>query len=54
MDHSVSVLNHYVDLMDILGKKKDYTAIGNFLSGQAQILKNELEVTKTNYEMLQQ
>jgi hypothetical protein len=38
MEHQTSVLEHYKSMMDILGKSKDYNAIGNILDGQVKTL----------------
>jgi F0F1-type ATP synthase membrane subunit b/b' len=38
--------------MDVLGKSKDYDAMGNFLSGRASTIKDRLDVEKANYDVL--
>ena len=52
MEHLTSVFDHYLGLMDLLGKKKDYDAIGNFLGGKAETLRDRLDVSKEYYNML--
>ena len=44
LEHLTSVFDHYMNLMDILGKSKDYEAMGNFLQGKADTLRDQLEV----------
>lgn len=46
MEHLTSVFDYYLDLMDILGKSKDYDVIGDFLQGKADTLRNQLDVQK--------
>lgn len=52
MEHLTGVLDHYTNLMNILGKQKDYESIDNFLSGKASTLGDQLKVAQSNYEML--
>ena len=40
LEHLTSVFDHYMNLMDILGKSKDYEAMGNFLQGKADTLRD--------------
>jgi hypothetical protein len=51
MDHLNGVLDHYSDIMGILGKEKDYNAMGVILGGKANNLKNDLAVAKDNLAM---
>ena len=51
MDHHVAVLEHYQNLMSILGKETDFNALGIILEGQAKTAENALKVSKENYEM---
>ena len=52
ISHGTKVLEHYTDLMDVLGKSKDYDAMGNFLTGRASTIKDRLDVEKANYDVL--
>ena len=52
LNHLSKVFDHYVNLMDIFGKSKDYDAMGNFLQGQADVIKNELDVIEDYYDGL--
>ena len=52
MEHLTGVFDHYLNLMDILGKSKDYDAIGNFLGGKADTIKDRLDVAEDYYDML--
>jgi hypothetical protein len=54
MEHLTGVFDHYTSLMEILGKQKDYTAMGNFLGGKADTIKDRLDVAKEYYEMLKE
>ena len=54
MEHLTDVFDHYLNLMDILGKKKDYDAMGNFLSGKADTIKDRLDVATSYYNMLKE
>jgi hypothetical protein len=40
MEHLTGVFDHYLNLMDILGKSKDYEAMGDFLEGRAETLED--------------
>ena len=52
IDHAASVLDHYVNIANILGKQQDYEMMGNFLSGQAEIAKDQMEVSSAWYDEL--
>lgn len=52
IEHLTSVFDHYINLMDILGKSKNYEAIGDFLGGKADTIRDRLEVSKEYYNML--
>ena len=54
MEHLTSVFDHYTSLMEILGKQKDYDAMGNFLGGKADTIRDRLDVAKEYYEMLKE
>ena len=54
MEHLTGVFDHYLSLMEILGKEKDYSAMGNFLSGKADTIKDRLDVAKEYYDMLKE
>lgn len=54
MEHLTSVFDHYMSLMEILGKQKDYDAMGNFLGGKADTIRDRLDVAKEYYEMLKE
>ena len=51
MEHLTSVLDHYSNIIDLLGKKQDYATMGSILEGQAHTIHNELEVAQRTYEM---
>ena len=53
MEHLTSVLNHYKSLTDMLGKPTDYENIGRMLKGQADLIRDQVEVAKATYEMYQ-
>lgn len=52
MEHLTSVLDHYQSIVELINGEYDYDRIGTILQGQAQTLKNELDVSTANYEML--
>ena len=52
MEHLTGVFDHYLSLMDILGKTKDYEAMGNFLGGKADTIKDRLDVAQSYYTVL--
>lgn len=54
MEHLTGVFDHYLSLMEILGKQKDYSAMGNFLGGKADTIKDRLDVAKEYYDMLKE
>ena len=54
MEHLTSVLEHYQNLLSIIGKSKDYEAMGNFLQGQADTIKDRLSVAQSYYDVLLQ
>ena len=54
MEHLTSVFDHYLNLMDLLGKSKDYEAMGNFLQGRADTIKDRLDVATSWYKELEQ
>lgn len=54
MEHLTSVLEHYQNLLSIIGKSKDYEAMGNFLQGQADTIKDRLNVAQSYYDVLLQ
>ena len=52
MEHLTGVFDHYLSLMDLLGKNKDYEAMGDFLGGKADTLRDRLDVAKEYYDVL--
>ena len=52
MEHQTAVLEHYMSIMEILGKSQDYESLGVILEAQAKSIGNEAKVAKENYEML--
>ena len=54
MEHLTSVLEHYQNLLSIIGRSKDYEAMGNFLQGQADTIKDRLSVAQSYYDVLLQ
>lgn len=54
MEHLTSVFEHYQNLLSIIGRSKDYEAMGNFLQGQADTIRDRLDVAKEYYEMLKE
>lgn len=54
IEHLTSVFEHYQNLLSIIGKSKDYEAMGNFLQGQADTIKDRLSVAQSYYDVLLQ
>jgi hypothetical protein len=54
LEHITDTFDHYLNLMDILGKSKDYDAMGNFLQGKADTLRDQLDVQKEWVDVLVQ
>ena len=52
MQHHNAVLEHYSNLMGLLGHSKDYDNLGHILQAQVTVAKNSAAVSKKNYEML--
>ena len=53
MDHLNDVLQHYIDISELLGIDDNYEMMGEFLRGQREMAKNSLDISKANYEDLQ-
>ena len=51
MEHQTSILEHYASMMEIMGKQNDYDSMGTILQGQADTIKNELDVAEAEYEL---
>lgn len=51
-EHLNKVVEYYADLADILGMSKDYDMMGDFLHGQSEIAKDEMDVASAYYDML--
>jgi hypothetical protein len=54
MEHHVTVLDHYSNLIDLLGNPKDFDRMKTVLESQVDVAENAAEVSKANYEMLAQ
>jgi hypothetical protein len=52
LEHLNGVFDHYLNLMDILGKQKDYESIGDFLLGKADNIRDRLGIAQDYYDML--
>ena len=50
MESMTSVLDHYKNIMGILGKEQDYSRIGIILEGTAKTLKDQIEVVRAEYQ----
>ena len=51
MEHQVSVLDHYKNVMDIMGQSNDFGKMGKILEGQSKVMKNQAKVAKETFEM---
>jgi hypothetical protein len=54
IEHLSGVFDHYLTLMEMFGKQKEYAAMDNFLSGKADTIKDRLNVAKEYYEALKE
>ena len=52
MDHHNGVLDHYMSLLEVMGKSKDFEKMKTLLNSQLEIIENSAEVSKANYNML--
>ena len=50
MEHQASVLEHFKNIMDMIGESINYEALGVILEGQAQTIENELKVAQETYD----
>ena len=51
MEHHNSVLNHYKNLLGIIGEESDFESMGVILEGSAQVAANSLKVSTEAYDM---
>ena len=51
MEQHVAVLDHYKNLLSIIGEEANYDAMGVILEGQAHMASNNVEVSTKAYEM---
>lgn len=54
LEHQTSVLEHYKNLMDLLGKEIDYERIGDILEAQSIALENEMQVAEKELQIYTQ
>ena len=54
IEHLSGVFDHYLTLMEMFGKQKDYTAMNNFLGGKVDTIRDRLDVAKEYYEVLKE
>ena len=50
MESMTSVLDHYKNIIGILGKEQDYSRMGIILEGTAKTLKDQIEVVRAEYQ----
>lgn len=51
MEHATSVLEHYANIMETLGKSTNYKAMGIILEAQVKTVENEVKAAKSAMEM---
>jgi hypothetical protein len=51
MSHHISVLDHFMTLMDLLGESKNYDAMKAIAEGQVELAENMATVSKEAYDM---
>ena len=54
MDHHIEVLDHYANLLDLLGRSKDFKSMKTVLAAQVETAENAAKVSKANYDMLEE
>ena len=54
MQQQTEVLQHYGNMMEILGKQLDYNSMGVILQGQVDTIENEMNVAEAAYNMYKQ
>ena len=54
MQQQTEVLQHYGNMMEILGKQLDYDSMGVILQGQVDTIENEMNVAEAAYNMYKQ
>ena len=54
MEHQTDILEHYGNMMSILGKEQDYDSMGTILQGQVDVLEDQLDVAKAEYDLYAQ
>ena len=53
LEQQTEVLEHYQNMLEILGKEMDYDSLGVILQGQAETIENEMKVAEAAYAMYQ-
>lgn len=54
MQQQTEILQHYSNMMEILGKQLDYDSMGVILQGQVDTIENEMNVAEAAYNMYKQ
>ena len=54
IEHLSGVFDHYLTLMEMFGKQKEYAAMDNFLSGKVDTIRDRLDIAKEYYETLKE
>lgn len=52
LDQCTSILDHFKNMLGLIGRENDLDSLGKILEGQLKTTQNTLEVQKNNYEML--
>lgn len=52
LDQCTSILDHFKNMLGLIGRENDLESLGKILDGQLKTTQNTLEVQKNNYEML--
>ena len=51
MEHLTGVLDHYRNIMSLMGKEKDYKKMGIIIAGQVKVAEDQMNAAKATYEM---
>lgn len=52
LDQCTSILDHFKNMLGLIGRENDLDSLGKILEGQLKTTQNTLEVQKNNYKML--
>jgi hypothetical protein len=51
IEKQTAILDHYMTIIDLMGKSTDYTKVGIVLEGKAETTKNEMIAARKEYDL---